>query len=336
MIEQVLTMKRTAALCLVGAFCSLNAQAQKIQVKGNLVDGTGEPLIGATVKVKGNPGVGAVTDLDGNFSISVPSENSILVFTYVGMKTKEVKIGTKREFKLTLEDDNAIGEVVVVGYGQQKKASVVGSITQTTGEVLERAAGVSDVGSALTGNLPGVVTIQGNGMPGEEEPQIIIRGSSSWNNSDPLVLVDGIERPLSSVDISSVESISVLKDASATAVYGVKGANGVILVTTKRGQEGKAKIDVGFNATLKAPSKLPNKYDSYDALMLRNQVVERELGIYPEGVSYLRPQSFIDNYRNQTTQEQRERYANVKGRKDSFLQSLLLTAKYLLQETKCI
>ena len=165
------------------------------------------------------------------------------------MKTKEVKIGKKREFKLTLEDDNAIGEVVVVGYGQQKKASVVGSITQTTGEVLERAAGVSDVGSALTGNLPGVVTIQGNGMPGEEEPQIIIRGSSSWNNSDPLVLVDGIERPLSSVDISSVESISVLKDASATAVYGVKGANGVILVTTKRGQEGKAKIDVGFNAT---------------------------------------------------------------------------------------
>ena len=246
----------------MGAFCSLNAQAQNIQVKGNLVDGTGEPLIGATVKLKGNASVGAVTDFDGNFSISVPSENSILVFTYVGMKTKEVKIGKKREFKLSMEDDNAIGEVVVVGYGQQKKASVVGSITQTTGEVLERAAGVSDVGSALTGNLPGVVTIQGNGMPGEEEPQIIIRGSSSWNNSDPLVLVDGIERPLSSVDISSVESISVLKDASATAVYGVKGANGVILVTTKRGQEGKAKIDVGFNATLKAPSKLPNKYDS--------------------------------------------------------------------------
>ena len=151
MIEQVLTMKRTAALCLVGAFCSLNAQAQKIQVKGNLVDGTGEPLIGATVKVKGNPGVGAVTDLDGNFSISVPSENSILVFTYVGMKTKEVKIGTKREFKLTLEDDNAIGEVVVVGYGQQKKASVVGAITQTTGKTLERAAGIYVVKQLLKG-----------------------------------------------------------------------------------------------------------------------------------------------------------------------------------------
>ena len=239
MIEQLLTMKRTAALCLVGAFCSLNAQAQNIQVKGNLVDGTGEPLIGATVKVKGNAGVGAITDLDGNFSISVPSENSTLVFTYVGMKTKEVKVGTKREFKLTLEDDNAIGEVVVVGYGQQKKASVVGAITQTTGKTLERAAGISDIGAALTGNLPGVVTTASSGMPGEEEPQIQIRGASSWNNSSPLVLVDGIERPMSSVDVQSVATISVLKDASATAVYGVKGANGVILITTKRGSEGR-------------------------------------------------------------------------------------------------
>ena len=304
-------MKRSVALLFMMMICCLSIQAQKINVKGHVVDGSGEELIGATVKIKGNPNAGTITDMDGNFMISVPSESSVLVVTYVGMNTQEVKVGKKREFKITLADDNSLGEVVVVGYGQQKKASVVGSITQTTGEVLERAAGVSDIGAALTGNLPGVTTMQGNGMPGEEEPQIIIRGSSSWNNSDPLVLVDGIERPMSSVDISSVESISVLKDASATAVYGVKGANGVILITTKRGQEGKAKIDVGFNATLKAPSKLPNKYDSYDALMLRNQVVERELGIYPEGVSYLRPQSFIDNYRNQTTDEQRERYANV-------------------------
>ena len=311
MIEQVLTMKRTAALCLVGAFCSLNAQAQKIQVKGNLVDGTGEPLIGATVKVKGNPGVGAVTDLDGNFSISVPSENSILVFTYVGMKTKEVKIGTKREFKLTLEDDNAIGEVVVVGYGQQKKASVVGAITQTTGKTLERAAGISDIGAALTGNLPGVVTTASSGMPGEEEPQIQIRGASSWNNSSPLVLVDGIERPMSSVDMQSVATISVLKDASATAVYGVKGANGVILITTKRGSEGKAQISVTANAVMKIPSKLPDKYDSYDALIARNKAIEHELNISPGSFDKMEPMSFIENYRNQTTLEQRERYPNV-------------------------
>ena len=325
MIEQVLTMKRTAALCLVGAFCSLNAQAQKIQVKGNLVDGTGEPLIGATVKVKGNAGVGAVTDFDGNFSISVPSENSILVFTYVGMKTKEVKIGTKREFKLTLEDDNAIGEVVVVGYGQQKKASVVGAITQTTGKVLERAGGVSDIGSALTGNLPGVITSSSSGMPGDEDPKIVIRGVSSWNSSDPLVLVDGIERPMSSVDIHSVQSISVLKDASATAVYGVKGANGVILITTKRGTEGKAKISASASSALKLVSKLPETYGSADALYYVNQAIKHELGLSPSSWGDIRSTDFINNYNApagsidpETGLLMSERYPDVDWQKELF------------------
>lgn len=325
MIEQVLTMKRTAALCLVGAFCSLNAQAQKIQVKGNLVDGTGEPLIGATVKLKGNPGVGAVTDLDGNFSISVPSENSTLVFTYVGMKTKEVKVGAKREFKLTLEDDNAIGEVVVVGYGQQKKASVVGAITQTTGKVLERAGGVSDIGSALTGNLPGVITSSSSGMPGDEDPKIVIRGVSSWNSSDPLILVDGIERPMSSVDIHSVQSISVLKDASATAVYGVKGANGVILITTKRGTEGKAKISASASTALKLVSKLPETYGSADALYYANQAVKHELGLSPSSWGDIRSTEFINKYNApagsidpETGLLMSERYPDVDWQKELF------------------
>ena len=325
MIEQVLTMKRTAALCLVGAFCSLNAQAQKIQVKGNLVDGTGEPLIGATVKVKGSAGVGAVTDFDGNFSISVPSENSTLVFTYVGMKTKEVKVGKKREFKLTLEDDNAIGEVVVVGYGQQKKASVVGAITQTTGKVLERAGGVSDIGSALTGNLPGVITSSSSGMPGDEDPKIVIRGVSSWNSSDPLVLVDGIERPMSSVDIHSVQSISVLKDASATAVYGVKGANGVILITTKRGTEGKAKISASASSALKLVSKLPETYGSADALYYVNKAIKHELGLSPSSWGDIRSTDFINNYNApagsidpETGLLMSERYPDVDWQKELF------------------
>ena len=325
MIEQVLTMKRTAALCLVGAFCSLNAQAQKIQVKGNLVDGTGEPLIGATVKVKGNASLGAITDLDGNFSISVPSENSILVFTYVGMKTKEVKIGKKREFKLTLEDDNAIGEVVVVGYGQQKKASVVGAITQTTGKVLERAGGVSDIGSALTGNLPGVITSSSSGMPGDEDPKIVIRGVSSWNSSDPLILVDGIERPMSSVDIHSVQSISVLKDASATAVYGVKGANGVILITTKRGTEGKAKISASASTAIKLVSKLPETYGSADALYYVNQAIKHELGLSPSSWGDIRSTDFINNYNApagsidpETGLLMSERYPDVDWQKELF------------------
>ena len=114
-----------------------------------------------------------------------------------------------------------------------------------------------------------------------------------------------------------------MKDASATAVYGVKGANGVILITTKRGTEGKAKIDIGFTATLKVPSKLPKTYDSYDASIIRNQVIEHELGIYPQGVSYLRSSVFIDNYEHQTTQEQRERYPNVDWQKELFKESAM-------------
>jgi TonB-dependent SusC/RagA subfamily outer membrane receptor len=134
-------------------------------------------------------------------------------------------------------------------------------------------------------------------MPGEEDPQIIIRSASSWNNSDPLVLVDGVERPMSGVDMNSVESVSVLKDASATAVFGVKGANGVILITTKRGKEGSARIDVSANMTMKVPSKLPNKLDSYDALMARNYAIEHELGVSPDSWGYMTPQNIIEKYR---------------------------------------
>ncbi len=300
-------------ISLLLLFICFAAYAQKgTVITGNVVDKNDEPLTGVNITLKGNTSVGTVTDFDGNFSLTVPAGTKTIVATYVGMTTLDINIQGKQNVRVVMsENEEVLSEVVVVGYGQQKKASVVGAITQTTGKVLGRAAGISDIGAALTGNLPGVITTQSTGMPGEEEPKIVIRGASSWNNSDPLVLVDGIERPMSSVDISSVESVSVLKDASATAVYGVKGANGVILITTKRGNDGSAKIDVGFNATLKAPSKLPNKLDSYDALMARNRAIEHELALTPDSWAYIRPQAFINNYRNQTTIEQRERYPNV-------------------------
>lgn len=286
-------------ILMLMAFCT-TVQAQ-ITVTGNVTDGAADPLIGASVIVKGNASLGTVTDFDGNFQLKVPSESSVLVISYVGMTTKEIKIGKQRSFKVTLQDDTQLQEVVVVGFGQQKKASVVGAITQTTGEVLERAAGIGSVGAALTGNLPGVATIATTGQPGEEDPQIYIRGAAAWNqDAQPLILVDGVKREIKSVDITSVATISVLKDASATAVYGVEGANGVILITTKRGQEGKAKIDFGFNATLKTVSKLPRKYDSYDGYMYRNQAIENELAIGGDASwAYYRPQSFINNFINQ-------------------------------------
>ena len=311
--------RKIPALVFGLLFSCLMASAQQFTAKGVVVDGNGDPVIGGGVALKGNETVGTVTDLDGNFALTVPNDKAVLVVSFIGMETVEVPVSTSA-MRIVLKDDSLmLEETIVVGYGQQKKASVVGAITQTTGQVLERAAGVSSVGAALTGNLPGVVTTQSTGMPGEEDPKITIRSGSSWNGNDPLVLVDGIERPMTSVDISSVESISVLKDASATAVYGVKGANGVILVTTKRGTEGKARIDVGFNATMKAPSKLPNKMDSYDALMARNVALEHELPVTgADSWAYIRPQAFIENYRNQTTVEQMERYPNVDWQKALF------------------
>ncbi len=288
-------------ILMLMVFCTTMQAQNGITVTGTVTDGAGDALIGASVVVKENTSTGTVTDFDGNFQLKVPSESTVLVISYVGMTTKEVKIGKQRKFDVTLYDDTQLEEVVVVGYGQQKKASVVGAITQTTGEVLERAAGIGSVSAALTGNLPGVATIASSGQPGEEDPRIYIRGAAAWNtDAQPLILVDGVEREIKSVDISSVATVSVLKDASATAVYGVKGANGVILITTKRGQEGKARIDVGFNATLKAVSKLPRKYDSYDGYMLRNEALEHELAIGGDASwAYYRPQTFINNFRNQ-------------------------------------
>ena len=295
------------------------AWAQNVTVRGIVLDSKQETVIGATVTLKQNKTVGTLTDGNGRFTLNVPSGNQTLVISYVGLETQEVALQGRRDITVTLVDKNLqLEEVVIVGYGQQKKASVVGAITQTTGEVLKRAGGVTSIGAALTGNLPGVITTTSSGLPGEEDPKIIIRSASSWNNSEPLVLVDGIERQMNSVDINSVQSISVLKDASATAIYGVKGANGVILITTKRGSEGGAKIDVSTNYTIKAPSMLPNKLDSYDALMARNIAIEHELGITPESWAYIKPQSVIDKYRFPADWMEAERYPNIDWQKALF------------------
>ena len=292
--------------------------AQNTQtITGKIVDEKDEALPGVSIVLKGTT-TGTVTDFDGKFTMSIPAGNQILEVSFVGMETQLVAVSGTTSINVVMKESaQALEEVIVVGYGQQRKESVVGAITQTTGRVLERTGGVSDLGMALTGNLPGVITMSSTGMPGEEDPRIVIRGRSSWNDTDPLVLVDGIERPMNSVDINSVESISVLKDASATAVFGVRGANGVILITTKRGQEGKANINFNFSATMKMPSRLPKKYDSYDALMYLNQAIENELAVTPDSWLQIYPYSIIEKFRNPANQEEAERYPNVDWRKET-------------------
>ena len=312
---------RKFALLLFLTMLSFDLLAQVV-VTGTVTDEDGNTLPGVNVFEKGTAN-GTISDLDGKYRLSVQNGGT-LVFSFVGYDNQEFVVsGTKSINVVLKENSKEIEEVVVVGYGQQRKASVVGAIAQTSGKTLERAAGISDLGSALTGNLPGVVTETSTGMPGQEEAKITIRGAASWNNTDPLVLVDGIERPMSSVDVSSVQSISVLKDASATAVYGVKGANGVILITTKRGSEGKAQINVTATTTIKTVSKLPGKYDSYDSYMYRNLAVEHELNLQPESFNLIRTQSFINNYRNQSGKDElgnliSERYPNVDWQDEIF------------------
>lgn len=305
-------MNLLKGLCLtLMCIIPLSVNAQNITVTGTVKDAAGNPLVGVAIQVEGET-IGTVTDLDGRFTLLNIPPNSTILVTYVGMQSQRIDLNGRTSLSIILMEDTVLlEEVVIVGFGQQKKESVVGAIAQTSSEALERTGGVTSLGQALTGNLPGVVTMTATGKPGDEDPEIVIRGVSTWNQSAPLVLVDGIERPMSSVDINSVATISVLKDASATAVFGVRGANGVILITTKRGEEGKANIDINVSSTFKTYSKLPKLMDSYDALMLRNRVIENELAYAPDQWINYRPQNFIDKYRWPANLEEFERYPNV-------------------------
>ncbi|HLN21077.1 MAG TPA: TonB-dependent receptor [Bacteroidales bacterium] len=295
------------------------AEDQQNVVKGTVKDAsTGEPLIGATVVVKGTT-VGQITDLNGKFSIELPSRTATLTITSVGYTAQELAVTAGADLTISLEVEiTQISEVVIVGYGQQKKESVVGAISQTGAATLEKRGGITTLGAALTGNVPGVITLSGNGAPGAEDPMIYIRGQGTWNAAGPLILIDGIERTMAGLDINSVESISVLKDASATAVFGVKGANGVILITTKRGQTGKANISIKVNSTMKVPSKLPGKLDSYDALTIRNMAIENELGLSPASWNKITPLPELNKYRNPSSIAEAEQFPNVDWQEASF------------------
>lgn len=304
-------------------FNALVTHAQNtLTIKGTVTDKTGDPITGAVISAKADNARKVLSDKDGNFIVAVPANNPVIVITSIGMFKKEVTVSASSSNKIVLEyESKNMNEVVVVGYGEQKKASVVGSIVQTTGKELERTGGVTNLGMALTGTLPGLVTSSSTGQPGAEDPQIVIRGVSSWNNSSPLILVDGVERSMSSIDISSVESVTVLKDASATAVYGVRGGNGVIIITTKRGVEGKAQVQARSNVTTKIASKLPEKYDSYDALMIKNRIVERESMADPNAWSGYTPMGMIYKYRYPADATEADRYPNVDWQKELFKSS---------------
>ena len=280
------------------------AQQQK-EIKGSVTDNNGSPMPGVTVIVKGTA-IGTVTNPDGEFTLRIPVESDILQFSFVGMQTQEIAIKERTTLKVVMEEASiGLEEVVAVGYGVQRKESVVGAISQIGTESLTMA-GTDNISNAIAGKLSGVLTIQDTGEPGANHSEIIIRGLSSWSGSAPLVMVDGVERDFRYLDPNEIESISVLKDASATAVFGAKGANGVILVTTRRGSKQKPKLSFKGSSGIQVASGMDYFVDSYTTMSML-QVTRMNDQRFEERL----PEHILNEYRNPSSRLNALRYPNV-------------------------
>lgn len=246
---------------IIATFLMVSAVWAQQSISGTVSDEDGKPLPGVAVVIQGTS-TGAVTNIDGNFTLVVPADATLL-FSFVGMISQQIEVKSNTEINVVLQTD-AIGieEVQVIGYGVQKKVSVTGAIANIGNEELIKSPSAS-VTNALAGRITGIAAVQNTGQPGADEATLYIRGVATLNDASPLTIVDGVERPFSQIDPEEIESIAVLKDASATAVYGVRGANGVIIVTTKRGQKGKTKISVSTSMGVQQPTMMLDKANSY-------------------------------------------------------------------------
>jgi TonB-linked SusC/RagA family outer membrane protein len=265
-----------------------------IRINGAVMDIKGEPLTGVSILVDGT-NTGTITDPDGKFSLDVFDGNAVLVFSYLGYEKQKIKVENTRSFTVVLKEDaTLIDEIVVVGYGIQKKESVVSAITNVNVSELKIAAPRS-INNILAGKVSGVISVQRSGEPGKDDAQFWIRGISTFGaGSEPLVLVDGVERSLSNVEPEDIENFSVLKDASATAIYGIKGANGVILLTTRRGKSGKSAINFKYEMGVQRPMAMPQFVDAPTYLELMN---EAQVATNPNYVTHYTPE-IIEKYRS--------------------------------------
>ena len=283
---------------IVGLLCICSTAAtfaQTATVSGVVKDDTGEPVIGAGVLVKGTT-LGTITDIDGHFSFRADDLNGVLVVSFVGMETQEIPMKGKGTFDIVLKSSNTLlEEVQVVAYGAQKKVTLTGSISSVNTDELLKVPTAS-IGNMLSGVLSGVSSIQSSGQPGGDDPDVFIRGISTLNtmNAKPLYLVDGVERSFFQIDPNEVENITILKDASSTSIYGARGANGVIIVTTKRGKEGKAKINASFSYGIQTPTRMPEFVNSYDYATFLNEAYTndgKDPKFTPEAVEAFRTHS---------------------------------------------
>ena len=298
------------------------AQQKQNQVTVTVLDENGEPIPGAGIMVVSTR-LGGVTDLDGKATVPAKAGDQIEVM-FMGYVTQTLTVGSSRTVTVTLRPSTeTIEETVVVGYGTQKKESVVASIAQVGNESLRKIGNSTDLTEALVGQAPGLVSLTSSGEPGgittgESATSLFIRGKNTWNGGGPLILVDGVERNMNNVDVNEVERISVLKDASATAVFGVKGANGVILITTKRGEEGKTRLNFNYTVTGKMIAKQPAKMDSYDAMMTKNDVIEREGVLNEVSWDAYVPYRIVERFKKPQSAEYAQIYPNVDWTKELY------------------
>lgn len=250
----------------------------QVTVTGNVRDEKDEGAIGATVLLVGSQ-KGAITDTEGNFRLNVPNaQTAVLQISFIGYETQTIPLKGKTKIKVVLKEEaNTLNEVMVVAYGTQKKETLTGAISSVKTDVLLRSPNAS-IATSLAGQITGLSSVATSGQPGKEDPAIYIRGVGSLTEgaSSPLILVDGVERSFFQMDPNEIESITVLKDASATAVFGVRGANGVVLVTTRRGEEGKAKISISSSVGVQQPTRILKMADSYTYATLFNEMNDND------------------------------------------------------------
>lgn len=267
-------MRKIFVLFLL-SLMTLSMMAQRVRVTGAVVDATNTELPGVTVLEKGTSN-GTVTDIDGNFSLTVAGNSSVLVFSFVGFESQEIEVGTQRSLNITLEESSqTLDDVVVVAFGTQKKEEIVGSVSTVRPSELKTPS--SNLTTSLAGRMSGVIAYQRSGEPGLDNAEFFIRGVTTFGyKKDPLILIDGIE--LTSTDLArlnpdDISSFSIMKDATATALYGARGANGVILVTTKEGREGKAKISLRVEGSASMPTREVELADPVTYMKLNNEAI---------------------------------------------------------------
>lgn len=315
----------------------MNVVQQNQAVKGQVLDNNGDPIIGATVKVEGTKNA-TVTDLDGNFTLNNVTGKKLQV-SYIGYQNQVVDINNRSNIKITMHEDNkTLGEVVVVGYGTQKKANLTGAVSSVSVEDMGDRP-ITNSSTLLQGTASGVYALQKSGQPGADGANINIRGVGTLNNSDPLVLIDGFPGNMSDVDASEIQSISVLKDAASASIYGNRAANGVILITTKKGASGKASVSYTGYYGVQEATRLPKTLNSYEYATLYNEMCQNigqaikysdeELAKFKDGTDPMYPNNNYFDIYYRTAHMQNHR-VNVSGGSDAFQYAVMFG--YLDQE----